>query len=276
MKKSIIRIFILALGVTMLAGFGPGIVSSPFIVTATGNNIFDDPDTDPLNPITSDDIVVSVDWSAVSSDISAVLTTDNDRNVRVLAGTQYTIPTDILSTLVQNKKVLMLHAGNDIVVSVSSEDVKMGTAMKINMSRSLDIPDEAYHNVSNVAKTFAVKEDSLIPFKADVHVTVGEEYAGKYAVLYRYHASSNSLVASGSFVVTEGGNAMFALHGSGEYVVAIAEELPQITTTHVVTSGDALSKIARRYEIRLNALLQANPQITDANMIRIGQKLIVW
>lgn len=276
MKRSIIRIFILALGVTMLAGFGPGIVSSPLIVTATGNNTLDDPDTDSFNPITSDDIVVLADWSAVSSVISAPLTTSNDRNVRVLAGTQYTIPTDILSTLAQNKKVLMLHAGNGITVSVSGEDVKSGTAMKINMSKSLDIPDEAYDNVSNVATTFAVKADSVIPFKADVHVIVDREYAGKYAVLYRYHASSNSLVASGVFVVTEGGNAMFALHSSGEYVVAIAEEIPQINSTYVVTSGDTLSKIARRYEIRLNTLLQANPQITDANMIRVGQKLVVW
>lgn len=287
MKISTIRTFVLAVGVVVAAGFGPGIIGSTLSATATGNNTVteapssgssdteDNTNSNPFNPSSSDDLVVSVDWSAASKDLSAAMTTD-DRNVRVLAGTQYTIPTDVMSTLAQNKKVLMLHSGNNLAVSVSSEDVKTGSTLKMDITNSIDIPTDVKNSVSNIAESFAVKDDSVIPFKVDVHVTVGQKYAGKYAVLYRYKASTNTLVASGAFKVTEGGNAMFALHTSGQYVVAIADDMPQVTAGYVVGSGDTLSKIARKYGVSLNDLLKANPQITDANKIRVGQELNVW
>ena len=287
MKKSTIRTIVLSLGVAVFAGLGTGIIDSSlsFSVNAADSNTVvsstkgadtaDEDDTDPFNPITADDLIVPVDWSAVSNDIRAAMITD-DRNVKVMAGAQYTIPTNILNTLVQNRKVLMLHAGNNLAVSVSSEDVKTGSALKLDISKSIDIPQEAYDKVYGIVDTFTVKEDSVIPFKVDVHVTVGEDYADKYAVLYRYHKTTNSLVASGVFKVTGGGNAMFALRSNGQYVVAISDDFPQISTRYVVSAGNTLTKIARQYEVSLKSLLQANPQIKDADVIRVGQELNVW
>jgi LysM repeat protein len=42
-----------------------------------------------------------------------------------------------------------------------------------------------------------------------------------------------------------------------------------------VASGDTLSSIARRCEVTLDALLEANPEITDAHRISIGMSVVV-
>jgi morphogenetic protein associated with SpoVID len=41
--------------------------------------------------------------------------------------------------------------------------------------------------------------------------------------------------------------------------------------TYTIKSGDTLSKIAQRNGVSLAQLLQANPQITDPNSIKVGQ-----
>lgn len=48
------------------------------------------------------------------------------------------------------------------------------------------------------------------------------------------------------------------------------------TSTHVVTSGETLSSIARKYQLSLPRLLAANPQyLRDPNRIRLGAKVVV-
>ena len=49
--------------------------------------------------------------------------------------------------------------------------------------------------------------------------------------------------------------------------------MPQIADTYEVQPGDSLSKIAGRFGLSLKDLMAANKQITDPNLIRIGQKL---
>jgi len=46
-------------------------------------------------------------------------------------------------------------------------------------------------------------------------------------------------------------------------------------TVYVVQSGDSLSRIARRNNLSLKALLALNPQIPDPNAISIGQQVFV-
>ena len=45
--------------------------------------------------------------------------------------------------------------------------------------------------------------------------------------------------------------------------------------TYTVKPGDTLSKIAMRNGVSLAQLLQANPQITDPNKIRVGDAINV-
>ena len=44
---------------------------------------------------------------------------------------------------------------------------------------------------------------------------------------------------------------------------------------HVVVSGDTLWDIARQYGVTLQALLAANPQITDRSLIRVGEEVTI-
>jgi len=46
-------------------------------------------------------------------------------------------------------------------------------------------------------------------------------------------------------------------------------------TIHVVSEGETLSRIARDYGLTLDELLAANPQITDADRIAIGDEVII-
>ncbi len=54
--------------------------------------------------------------------------------------------------------------------------------------------------------------------------------------------------------------------------------VPTVTPTpayivHVVQPGDTLTRIARRYNTTVEAILKANPEITDPDFIRVGQEV---
>jgi len=50
-----------------------------------------------------------------------------------------------------------------------------------------------------------------------------------------------------------------------------------VATPHIYTikSGDALARIARRFGLTLEQLLAANPDIKDANRIKVGDKIVI-
>jgi peptidoglycan endopeptidase LytE len=45
------------------------------------------------------------------------------------------------------------------------------------------------------------------------------------------------------------------------------------TTTYIIQRGDTLSKISKKYNIKLQGILAVNPQIKDSSKIRLGQKI---
>jgi len=45
--------------------------------------------------------------------------------------------------------------------------------------------------------------------------------------------------------------------------------------SYVVRSGDTLSRIARRFDLTVGQLLTANPQLTDPNLLQVGQELVI-
>jgi len=47
------------------------------------------------------------------------------------------------------------------------------------------------------------------------------------------------------------------------------------TRTHIVTAGENLSRIAGMYSTTVNAIMSANPQIKNANVISIGQRIVI-
>jgi len=58
--------------------------------------------------------------------------------------------------------------------------------------------------------------------------------------------------------------------------VATPEPTPAPTENiYVVVKGDNLSRIATRFHITLAALRAANPQITNPDVVQIGQQLVI-
>jgi LysM repeat protein len=49
--------------------------------------------------------------------------------------------------------------------------------------------------------------------------------------------------------------------------------MPTITDIYEVQPGDTLSKIANKFGLSVNDLMQANQQILDPNLIKVGQKI---
>ncbi|MDD5466162.1 MAG: LysM domain-containing protein [Candidatus Omnitrophica bacterium] len=60
-----------------------------------------------------------------------------------------------------------------------------------------------------------------------------------------------------------------------ETPVTLAEVVKEGDYIYKVQSGDSLSKIAEEYEVSLDSLIQANPQIKDIDMLFIGQAVII-
>ena len=46
-------------------------------------------------------------------------------------------------------------------------------------------------------------------------------------------------------------------------------------TIYVVRSGDTLIAIAKKFNITLKALREANPQVTDPRLMQVGEKLTI-
>ncbi len=59
-----------------------------------------------------------------------------------------------------------------------------------------------------------------------------------------------------------------------ELLVDVVEPLPAVTV-YVVQKGDTLFKIAKRFGTTVEAIVKANPEITDPNLIFPGQKILI-
>lgn len=59
------------------------------------------------------------------------------------------------------------------------------------------------------------------------------------------------------------------------FLIFSSSTLAASTTTHTVKSGDTMWKIAVKYEVGCQEIIDANPQVTNPNLIYPGQKLNV-
>jgi spore coat assembly protein SafA len=58
-------------------------------------------------------------------------------------------------------------------------------------------------------------------------------------------------------------------------VINVPGNVPPPAVTYVVQAGDTLSEIAQRFGVSLDALIAANPQITDPDRIFPGQVIVI-
>lgn len=233
----------------------------------------------------------TVNWNEVSSSVQDKVTeiTQNPAiatvNMNMVCTGEVQVPQKVLNTIKGTNVTVAFHSGNGIAMSISGQDLKNKDLSKI---QNIDLTvDQASNNIpANVvaAKTsaptrqLAIKDTGSFGVNVNIHVNVGKENAGKTANMYRYNAEKGRLEYCGSFAVTSNGQSMFALKRGGNYLVTVTEHRPSESVwfaedNYIVKAGDTLSKIAQRNHMTLAELLRRNAQITNRNVIKVGQRL---
>lgn len=233
----------------------------------------------------------TVNWNEVSSSVQDKVTeiTQNPAiatvNMNMVCTGEVQVPQKVLNTIKGTNVTVAFHSGNGIAMSISGQDLKNKDLSKI---QNIDLTvDQASNNIpANVvaAKTSAptrqleIKDTGSFGVNVNIHVNVGKENAGKTANMYRYNAEKGRLEYCGSFTVTSDGQSMFALKRGGNYLVTVTEHRPSESVwfaegDYTIKPGDTLSKIAQRNHMTLAELLRRNAQITNRNVIKVGQRL---
>ena len=233
----------------------------------------------------------TVNWNEVSSSVQDKVTelAQNPAiamvNMNVVCTGEVQVPQKVLNTIKGTNVTVAFHSGNGVAMSISGQDLKNKDLSKI---QNIDLTvDQTSNNIpANVvaAKTsaptrqLAIKDTGSFGVNVNIHVNVGKENAGKTANLYRYNAEKGRLEYCGSFTVTSNGQSMFALKRGGNYLVTVTERRPSESVwfaegNYIVKAGDTLSKIAQRNHMTLTELLRRNAQITNRNLIKVGQRL---
>ena len=233
----------------------------------------------------------TVNWNEVSSSVQDKVTeiTQNPAiatvNMNMVCTGEVQVPQKVLNTIKGTNVTVAFHSGNGIAMSISGQDLKNKDLSKI---QNIDLTvDQASNNIpANVvtAKTsaptrqLAIKDIGSFGVNVNIHVNVGKENAGKTANMYRYNAEKGRLEYCGSFTVTSNGQSMFALKRGGNYLVTVTERRPSESVwfaegDYTIKPGDTLSKIAQRNHMTLAELLRRNAQITNRNVIKVGQRL---
>lgn len=233
----------------------------------------------------------TVNWNEVSSSVQDKVTeiTQNPAiatvNMNMVCTGEVQVPQKVLNTIKGTNVTVAFHSGNGIAMSISGQDLKNKDLSKI---QNIDLTvDQASNNIpANVvtAKTsaptrqLAIKDIGSFGVNVNIHVNVGKENAGKTANMYRYNAEKGRLEYCGFFTVTSNGQSMFALKRGGNYLVTVTEHRPSESVwfaedNYIVKAGDTLSKIAQRNHMTLTELLRRNAQITNLNVIKVGQRM---
>lgn len=233
----------------------------------------------------------TVNWNEVSSSVQDKVTEIAQNpaiatvNMNVVCTGEVQVPQKVLNTIKGTNVTVAFHSGNGVAMSISGQDLKNKDLSKI---QNIDLTvDQTSNNIpasvvaaktSAPTRQLAIKDTGSFGVNVNIHVNVGKENAGKNANLYRYNAEKGRLEYCGSFTVTSNGQSMFALKRGGNYLVTVTERRPSESVwfaegNYIVKAGDTLSKIAQRNHMTLTELLRRNAQITNRNLIKVGQRL---
>lgn len=267
-----------------------GTPSAVFTVAAdVVNNDDDDDDDDDNNSGSS--AAPAVDWTDVSNSVQDKVAEMMKNpaiasvNMNFVCSGEVKVPQNVLNTIKGTKLTVAFHSGNGVALSISGQDLKNKDLSKIqNIDLTVDqtsntIPANLVSAKSGtVNRQLGIRDTGSFEVNVNIHVNVGKDNSGKSANLYRYNTEKGRLEYCGSFTVTSTGQSMFALKRGGNYLVTVTDRRPSESIwytegDYTVKSGDTLSRIAKRNHMTLAQLLRRNVQITNQNVIRVGQKL---
>lgn len=263
-----------------------GTPSAVFTVTADVVRKDDDDDDNSGSSATP-----AVDWNEVSSSVQNKVTeiTQNPAiatvNMNMVCTGEVQVPQKVLNIIKGTNVTVAFHSGNGVALSISGQDLKNKDLSKIqNIDLTVDqtsntIPANVVSAKSGTAnRQLGIRDTGSFGVNVNIHVNVGKDNSGKSANLYRYNAEKGRLEYCGSFTVTSNGQSMFALKRGGNYLVTVTERRPSESVwfaegNYTIKPGDTLSKIAQRNHMTLAELLRRNTQITNRNVIKVGQRL---
>lgn len=266
-----------------------GTHSAVFTVAADVVNNDDDDDDDDDNSGSS--AAPAVDWTDVSNSVQDKVAEMMKNpaiasvNMNFVCSGEVKVPQNVLNTIKGTKLTVAFHSGNGVALSISGQDLKNKDLSKIqNIDLTVDqtsntIPANLVSAKSGtVNRQLGIRDTGSFGVNVNIHVNVGKDNSGKSANLYRYNTEKGRLEYCGSFTVTSTGQSMFALKRGGNYLVTVTDRRPSeniwyTAGGYTVKSGDTLSRIAKRNHMTLAQLLRRNVQITNQNVIRVGQKL---
>ena len=272
------------------AGVGARMTGTPSAVfTVAEDEVNNDDDDDDDNSGSS--AAPAVDWTDVSNSVQDKVAEMMKNpaiasvNMNFVCSGEVKVPQNILNTIKGTKLTVAFHSGNGVALSISGQDLKNKDLSKIqNIDLTVDqtsntIPANVVSAKSGtVNRQLGIRDTGSFGVNVNIHVNVGKDNSGKSANLYRYNTEKGRLEYCGSFTVTFTGQSMFALKRGGNYLVTVTDRRPSESIWYTeggytVKSGDTLSRIARRNHMTLAQLLRRNVQITNQNVIRVGQKL---
>lgn len=272
------------------AGVGARMTGTPSAVfTVAADVVNNDDDDDDDNSGSS--AAPAVDWTDVSNSVQDKVAEMMKNpaiasvNMNFVCSGEVKVPQNVLNTIKGTKLTVVFHSGNGVALSISGQDLKNKDLSKIqNIDLTVDqtsntIPANVVSAKSGtVNRQLGIRDTGSFGVNVNIHVNVGKDNSGKSANLYRYNTEKGRLEYCGSFTVTSTGQSMFALKRGGNYLVTVTDRRPSESIWYTeggytVKSGDTLSKIAKRNHMTLAQLLRRNVQITNQNVIRVGQKL---
>ena len=257
----------------------------------TVNTDVDREDNDDNNSGTSSTAASTVDWNDVSSSVQNKVAEMLQNpaiasvNMNFVCSGEVKVPQNVLNTIKGTKLTVAFHSGNGVALSISGQDLKNKDLSKIqNIDLTVDqtsntIPANVVSAKSGtVNRQLGIRDTGSFGVNVNIHVNVGKDNSGKSANLYRYNTEKGRLEYCGSFTITSTGQSMFALKRGGNYLVTVTDRRPSESIWYTeggytVKSGDTLSRIAKKNHMTLAQLLRRNVQITNQNVIRVGQKL---
>lgn len=268
-----------------------GTPSAVFTVAADVVNNDDDDDDDDDDDNSGSSAAPAVDWTDVSNSVQDKVAEMMKNpaiasvNMNFVCSGEVKVPQNVLNTIKGTKLTVAFHSGNGVALSISGQDLKNKDLSKIqNIDLTVDqtsntIPANVVSAKSGtVNRQLGIRDTGSFGVNVNIHVNVGKDNSGKSANLYRYNTEKGRLEYCGSFTVTSTGQSMFALKRGGNYLVTVTDRRPSESIWYTeggytVKSGDTLSRIAKKNHMTLAQLLRRNVQITNQNVIRVGQKL---
>lgn len=162
-------------------------------------------------------------WSKITEEIK---NTAEGSTINVILNDETTMPADALQAAIDKKIRLIMDAGFGRVWDINGADAVPGTYIDLSISGvNVDIPEEAYKDISCAQFRKLQINARLLDFTAHLSVYTDEKLAGQNAAVYCYNEETGMMVFQSITMVDGSGNVTFGLRHGGKYFIALGKDV---------------------------------------------------